>query len=156
MILNTIAEVANQYKIYRPNMGFYAASNQLNAVKEADRIIWFPTTDDFDGTLNIGHNANQVTTRLAGVDFYIYSRDWNKIEDYVNDLVISIYDKVHGPMFEILGGEWISQGTQDEQGFCYRLSVQFSSIIIKRPLRTAEIEHTEGRTHFDGSSEYVP
>lgn len=156
MILNIVAEVANQLKTYRPYLGIYEGKKSLSDELPADRIIWFPTTDTYEPTWNIGRNANEVYTRNVGIDFYIFSRDWNKIDDYINDLIISIYDKVHGPMFEITSGEWLDQGQDLQQGYGYILSVEISGIVIKRPLREVEIEEVSPHTHFKDSTEWVP
>lgn len=156
MILNVVAEIANQFKLYRPYVGVFEGRKRLSDELPVDRLIWFPTNDSFEGTWNVSRNANEVLTRNAGVDFYLFSRDWNKVEDYINDLIISIYDKVHGPMFEVQDGEWLDEGQELQQGVGYRLPVTFSSTIIKRPMRTTEIEEVSPHTHFKNSTEWVP
>lgn len=155
MIQNIVAEIANQFKLYQ-SIGFYQYKSALNEERETDRVVWFPTSDTYESTWNIGRNANEVFSRNINIDFHIYSRDLNKIDNYINDLLISAYDKVHGPQITDVSGTYLDQGQNLQQGFCYVLSLEISGIVIKRPLRTVEIETVEPQTHIVGSTTFIP
>lgn len=156
MILNIVSKVANEFKIYRPNIGFYFGRRVDSEVKEEDRIVWYPTYDTFTPTWNIGNNGNELFSREVTLEFHVFSRDLNKIDDYINWLIVSIYDSVHAPQIVSMTGQHLDLGQEYQQGFGYILSVGISGIVIHRPLGVAEIEETEAHTHFDGSAEWVP
>lgn len=156
MILNAISEIVNQFKIYQPNIGVYFSRNELNQEREADRVIWFPVRDDYTPTKHIGKNPLQIYSRDVTVEFHIYSRDSNKLDEYINWLLVAIYEKTFEPQIIDLSGEWIDAGQNLQQGFAYILSVTISGIIIRKPLREVEILTVENHSHYDESSEYVP
>jgi len=156
MILDIVAEINNQFKLYQPNIGMYFGRASLNKTMEANRIVWYPVRDEFTPTMNIGKNPIEVFSKDVTLEFHIFSKDQNKIDNMVNDLIISIYEKVFEPQMVELFGEYLDLGQEDQQGFGYILTVTISGIIIRRPLRTTEIETVEDYTHYNNSSEYVP
>lgn len=156
MILNFVSSIVNQFKIYQPKIGVLYSRNILNQELQDDRIIWFPVRDDFTPTQNIGKNPLQVYSRDATIEFHMFSRDQNKLDDYINDMIIAIYEKCFEPQIVEMSGDYVDAGQVLQQGFGYILSVTLSGIIIRRPLRTAEIQTVEPQTHIKDSPTFIP
>lgn len=156
MILDTVSEIANQFKLYQPSIPFYYTKNALNQELPDERVIWYPISDEFTPTQHIGKNPLQIYSREFTMEFHIYSRDLNRIDNFLNWLLVSIYEKVFEPQVVDISGQYVDAGQNLQQGFAYILSVTISGIIIKKPLREAEITTVESHSHFNNSPEYVP
>lgn len=155
MILQIVAEIANQFQQIHPSVNFTHSKERLNNPMPDTRIIWYPTNDSFSPTQNPGHNDLQVRTREVGLNFDIFSKDMNAIDQMINDLIVSIYTRIFEPQLIDLNGQWLDQGSEDQQGFGYRLSLTISCVIKRRPRQDVTILTVNKISGFDGSVEVI-
>lgn len=155
MILDIISEIQNSFQYVHPSVSFLFGKDKLDSPLPDTRIIWYPTNDNFTPSRHPGMNSKQMMSREVGLNFDIFSRSLNSIDNIINDLGVAIYEKIGEPSIINFSGVWLDLGEEEQQGMGYRLSITIDCVIHKRPLATVTIGSLDKGVKIEGSSEII-
>jgi hypothetical protein len=142
MLFRIVDRILTEFKKLQPGVQTEYSKNDLSANGPTERVVWYIENDSYGPVKHLGSNPRQTFSREANVAFQIFSKTTENLDNYIEDVLSAAQLIMNEDGIIEASGETIDLGTEDQNGYGYKLNITLSTTVTNR-MRTTGICITE-------------